>query len=156
MNRPAVKAGLIGGAAAVVVSLLGLIPVCGCLSLPAEWLIYLLAGGLAAYWMAPSREAGPAAGEGAIAGLIVGAISGLIGMILAPISLALSGGADQILRQLPPEALKAFQDAGVDPAMFFGTGGALGMGALCCGIDIVIALALGALGGVIYAAVRPE
>jgi len=156
MSRPAVKAGLVGGAAAVIISLFSLIPVCGCFSLPVEWLIYLLAGGLAAYWMAPRRETGPAASQGAIAGLIVGAISGLVGMVLAPISLALSGGADQILSQLPPEALKAFQDAGVDPSILFGTGGALGMGAVCCGLDIVIALALGALGGVIYAAVRPE
>ena len=156
MRRPAVKAGLIGGAAVAIVALLGLIPVCGCLGVPAQILIYLAAGGLAAHMMPPRRESGPAAGEGAIAGVITGLIGGLIGMILAPIGLALSGGANQILSQLPPEALSAFRDAGIDPSIFLGTGSALGVGAVCCGVGIVAAVLLGALGGLIYAAVRPE
>lgn len=156
MNRPAIKAGLIGGVAAVVVSLIGLIPICNCLSFPAQLLIYLVVGGLAAFWMTPRREPGNAAGQGAIAGVITGVIAGLVGMILAPVSLAISGGADQILSQLPPEALQALRDSGVDPSVFLGTGGALGIGALCCVGSIIIAALLGALGGLIYAAIKPE
>ena len=156
MNRPAVRAGLIGGGAAAVVALLGLIPVCGCFSLLLEWLVFIGAGVLAAAWMLPPRQAGQGGREGALAGLITGAIGGLVNMLLAPVSLALSGGTQQILNQLPPESLQAFKDAGVDPSVLFGTGSVLGIGAVCCGIGLVVALALGALGGFIYASAKPQ
>jgi hypothetical protein len=156
MNRPAVKAGLIGGVAGLVVNLIGLIPVISCCSLILELLLFVAVGALAANWMLPPRQTGAAAGEGAIAGLITGIITGLIAMVLAPISFAAQGGAQGVLQQLPPESLQAFRDAGMDPSTFLNTGSLLGVGAVCCGLTTVLAVALGALGGLIFAAMRPQ
>jgi hypothetical protein len=156
MNRPAVKAGLIGGAAAVVATLLGLIPVLGCLSLPLAWLIYLAAGILAAAWLLPPRQAGAGAGQGALAGVIAGLINGLAGMALAPLSLSLAGGPEQIIRQIPPESLQQLAQAGMDPRMLVSSGAMVAYSSICCGLGLIVAVALGALGGLIYAAAKPQ
>ena len=156
MNRPAVRAGLICGVAAVVATLLGLIPVLGCISLPLAWLIYLGAGVLAAAWMAPPRQSGAGAGQGALAGVIAGLINGLAGMALAPLSLALSGGPEQIINQIPAESLQQLAQAGIDPRMFISTSGIVAINGVCCGLGLIVAVALGALGGLIYAAAKPQ
>jgi hypothetical protein len=156
MNRPAVRAGLIGGAAAVVVALLGLIPVCGCFSWLLTLVVFLGSGLLAARWLPAPRQAGPAAAEGAIAGVIAGAANLVINMLLAPLGVALSGGPQSVLSQVPAEYLKALADAGIDPSSLVNTGSILGVAA-CCGIvGVVFAAGLGALGGVIYGGAKPQ
>ena len=72
MKSPALKAGLIGAAIVLVLNLIGIIPVIGCIGLPLELVAYGVIGALAALWMTPRREAGRAAGQGALAGLIAG------------------------------------------------------------------------------------
>ncbi len=157
MSRPFVKAGLLGGLLLVVFELLSLVPVLGCLSLPLMLIGYLVAGALAAYWLPPRREAGRAAGQGALAGLIAGAIGGLLQVVLTPLSIALIGGTEQVIAQLPPETLSQLQQAGIDPNALFGSGTFAGIALLCCfPTSLLIGAALGALGGLVCAAARPE
>ena len=51
-------------------------------------------------------------------------------------------------------------DAGIDPGMLVGAGaGVVGtafFGIICCGVSLAIGAALGALGGLIFAAVKSE
>lgn len=157
MNRPFLKAGLIGGAALVFISLIGLIPVVGCVSLPLTLIAYVAIGSLAAYWLPPRREAGPSAGQGALAGLIAGLISGLANAILTPLGFTMSGGTQDLMSQLPPETLLQLEQAGIDPNVLFGTGTLTGVTLLCClPAGLLLGAGLGALGGVILAAAKPE
>lgn len=157
MRSPGLKAGLIGGLVLAIVDLLGLIPVVGCITLPLELLLFLGIGALAGFWMAPPRSAGPAAGQGAIAGLIAGAIGGLVNVLLAPVSLAISGGSDAILRSLPPESLQALESAGIDPYALASPGAMAGLTAVCClPLALLLGAGLGALGAAILAGTKPE
>jgi hypothetical protein len=47
--KPGVKAGLVGGAALIVLNLVGLVPVLGCVALPLQLLFYIGIRVLAAY-----------------------------------------------------------------------------------------------------------
>ena len=157
MKSPALKAGLIGAAIVLVLNLIGIIPVIGCIGLPLELVAYGVIGALAALWMMPRREAGRAAGQGALAGLIAAAVSGVVRAILTPISMQLSGGTSAILSQVPPESLQALQQAGIDPNVIFGGGTMAGLVLVCClPLGLMLGAGLGALGGLIFAAAKPE
>jgi hypothetical protein len=159
MTNTALKAGAIGGAAAIVVALIGLIPCVGCIGPILGILVYLGAGALAAYWLPVPREMGSAAGAGAIAAVIAGLIGGIFGMIISALRFAISGGA-QAMSQLPPETMQQLGNLGIDPgtiaAMTTSIVGVLGVGAVCCLIGLVIAAILGAIGGVVFAAVKKD
>jgi len=155
------KAGLIGAAIVVVLKVLQLVPCVNCCAIPAEWVAYGCIGALAAYWIVPVRTMGAGAGQGALAGLIAAAIGGLVGIgvsvvgntLLAPLQVAM-------LRQLPPEVLQGMVEVGLDPGMLSGAGAGavetITNSSICCGIGLVIAAALGALGGLVFAAVKSE
>jgi hypothetical protein len=155
------KAGLIGAVIVVVLKVLEQVPCVNCCALPLEWVAYGCIGALAARWIAPVRTMGAGAGQGALAGLVAGAIGGVIGIgisvvgarVMAPFQVAM-------LRQLPPEVLQQLMQAGLDPRMLSGAGagalGTIGGGVVCCGVGLMIAAALGALGGLIFAAVKSE
>lgn len=141
----------------VVLSLLSMVPFLSCLIFPLQFLAYLGVGGLAAAYMLPRRETGPAAGQGALAGLIAGLASGLVGLILTPVSLAMQGGASTIINQLSPDMLRQLEQAGVDPSLIFNTGTITGVTGLCClPTGLIVSAILGALGGLIYASIKPE
>jgi hypothetical protein len=157
MKSPALKAGLIGAVIVLVLNLIGVIPVIGCIGLPLELLGYVVIGVLAALWMTPRRETGRAAGQGALAGLIAGAVSGIVRAILTPVTMQLSGGTAAILSQVPPDSLQALQQAGIDPNVVFGGGTMAGLVLVCClPLGLLLGAGLGALGGLIYAAAKPE
>lgn len=157
MNRPWLRAGLIGAALLVALNLLSLIPLLSCIATPLQLLAFAGVGALAASYLLPRRETGRAAGQGALAGLISGLVAGLASTVMAPISLAASGGTNAMLAALPPETLQQFEQAGLDPAMFVNTGTVAGATALCClPTGLIAGALLGALGGMIYAAVKPE
>jgi hypothetical protein len=155
------KAGLIGAVIVVVLKVLQQVPCVNCCALPLEWVAYGCIGALAARSIAPVRTMGAGAGQGALAGLVAAAIGGVIGIginvvgakVMAPFQVAM-------LRQLPPDVLQQLMQAGLDPRMLSGIGaGALdtiGTSAVCCGVGLVIAAALGALGGLVFAAVKSE
>ena len=149
------KAGLIAGVVLIVVSLIGLIPVLGCLSLPLTWLGYILAGVLAAIYMVPPRNAGTAAGQGALAGVVAQLIGGLVNLILGMVTASAVDTA-AVLQQFPQETLDQLRAAGIDPSVFVGPAGTGGVLLVCCGVGVIIAAVLGALSAAITAAVRPS
>ncbi len=147
-----VKAGLIGGAAVVGLQVLGMVPCVGCFTWILAYVVYGCIGALAAYWMPPLRLPGPAAGQGALAGAIAGAIGGAVGLIIA-IGLATVFSSLVALGD-------ALEGAGFDPSVLFGMGanviGGVTCGTGCALIGVGIAAGLGALGAVIFVALRPE
>jgi len=157
MKSPAIKAGLIGAVIVLVLNLIGIIPVVGCIGVPLELLAYIAIGVLAGFWVVPPRATGRAAGQGAIAGLIAGVASGIIRTILTPLSMRMSGGTSAMLSQLPPESLQQLQQAGLDPNVIFGGGTMAILVLVCClPVGLLLGAGLGALGGLIFAAAKPE
>lgn len=152
---PWLKAGLIGGAILVVLNLLGVIPCVGVISCIGGLVVYGGIGALAAYWMPPVRISGPAAGQGALAALVAALIGGIVNAIVLTIQMSLADTAT-ILSQIPPESLRQLQQAGIDPSMFTGPGAGALCGSMCCGSGLIIAAILGAIGGAVLAAIRPE
>jgi len=156
MSQASLKAGLVGAGVAAVLSLLSLVPCLGCITGILGLLWYIGVGVLAAYWLPPPRTAGNGAGAGAIAGLITAVVGGAVNMVVSAIRFSMVGGAEAITRQIPPEALSQLQDAGIDPSIFAGIGGVLGIGAACCLVGLVVAAVLGAIGGAVMAAAKAD
>jgi hypothetical protein len=152
---PWVKAGLVGGAAVVVLDLLGLIPCVGVVFCGLGILAYAGVGALAAYWMPPMRMAGPAAGQGALAAGLASIIGGIVNWIVVTIQFAVTDTAS-VLEAIPPESLQQLRDAGIDPTSLVGTGAGAAFGGICCGAGLLIAVLLGAIGGAIFAAVKAD
>jgi hypothetical protein len=145
------KAGLVGAGVAVVLTLIGLIPI-PCLSCFTGILTLILwvgVGVLAGYFgnqTNPMQTSGQAAQAGAVAGAIAALGGGLIQTIVSIIRVA-TGGAVQALSQISPEQLRQLRDAGVDPAILGGAGGIAAIVGCCCIIGPLLAAALGAGGG---------
>jgi len=153
--QASLKAGAIGAGAAVILALIGLIPCAGCFTWILGLLLYVGVGALAAYWLPPVRTAGGGAGAGALAGVIAAIIGGIVNMIIAVIRVAIAG-PHTMATQIPPDVMRQLMEAGIDPSIFMGLGGALIGGSICCGVGLVIAAVLGAVGGLIFAAAKPE
>ena len=157
MNRPWLRAGLIGAGILIVINLIGLIPLVGLCTPLLELAVLAGAGALAASFIPPRREGGPAAGQGALAGLIAGLVAGLVATVLAPVGFATSGGTAAILNSLPPETLQQLSQSGLNIGSIINGGTVAAFTALCCLPTTLIGGAiLGALGGLVYAAVKPE
>lgn len=156
MSKVGLKAGLVGAAVAAVLSLLSLVPCLGCITGILGLLWYVGVGVLAAYWLVPPRTASEGAGAGAIAGVITGLVAGVVNMIVGAIRFSVTGGAATVMRDLPPELLSQLRDAGINPAKFVSLEGVLGVSATCCLFGLVLAALLGAVGGVIMAAAKPD
>ena len=146
------KAGLIGAAVIVLLGIMGILPCVGCVTWILVFVTYGCAGALAAYWMPPGRQPGPAAGHGALAGAIAAAIGGGVWLIL------LVGAATVFV---PLGILgDALEGTGVDPAALWETMasviGSITCGTGCYALGVGIGAGLGALGGLIFAVVQPE
>jgi hypothetical protein len=102
---PWLKAGLVGAAVLVVLALLGFIPCVGACTCLIGVLAYAGIGALAAYWMPPVREAGVAAGQGALAAILASLIGGIANTVVILVQTA-TVGTDQILSQIPPDMLQ--------------------------------------------------
>ena len=152
---PWLKAGLIGGLILVALNILGLIPCVGALTCGLGILAYAGIGALAAYWLPPVRVAGQGAGQGALAAMLAAVIGGIVNTIVATIQMSMTDKA-AILSQIPPDALRQLQEAGVDPGMFVGPTAGVMFGSMCCVGGLIIAAILGAIGGAVLAAIKPE
>lgn len=153
---PWLKSGLIGALALIVINLVGIIPLAGCCTFPLTLIAFFVVGLLAAYWMEPPRVAGPAAGQGALAALIAGIVSGILALLIAIVQTSLTD-MSFYLQQIPPEIRAQMLDAtGIPPRLLFGVGGGAIFGSLCCSVEIILAAALGAFGGAIYAAIKAD
>lgn len=152
---PWLKAGLVGAAVLVVLNLLGLIPCVGLLACALGFVAYIGIGVLAAYWMPPIREAGPAAAQGAGAAALAALIGGIVNSIITTVQWVTADPAD-VLSALPAEQLQQLQDVGVDPAMFAGPGFGIGAASLCCLGGLIVAVILGAVGGAVFAGIKAD
>lgn len=156
------KAGLIGAIILVVLKVIEVIPCAVCCLLPVEWVVLGCIGALAAYWIPQgARSMGAGAGQGALAGLIAAAIAGVIGIGVNVVGTTLLQPLQEAAwRSMPPEVMQGMFESGLDPSMLTGAGTSvvdtIGGGAVCCGVGLVVAAALGALGGLIFAAVKGD
>jgi hypothetical protein len=146
------KAGLIGAAAVVGLQILSIIPCVGCVTWLLIYVAYGCIGALAVYWMPAPRQPGPAAGQGALAGAIAGAIGGGVALII---------GLGLTVLFAPMEFLGYYMGGtGVDPSMVWetiaGVVGTVTCGTGCYALMVGLAAGLGALGGVIFAAIQSE
>ena len=156
------KAGLIGGVIAVVLALIGLIPCVGGLIACFGTLLLWIGVGAWAVSLGGKeiQTAGEGAGAGAVAGAVTAAIGGVVNIVIGLARAAIFGAtaAASTLSQIPPEAWRALRDLGIDPSLFVrwtaGFGGALVGGTFCCLTGIVIAVILGALGGLLWKTVK--
>ena len=159
------KAGVIGAVIVVVLKVLQVVPCVNCCAIPAEWVAYGCIGALAAYWISPMRTMGTGAWQGALAALIAAAIGGVIGIgvsvvgntVLAPM---LAPMQESMLRQMPPEFFSQLVPMGITPELITRTGQSttetITGGAMCCTVGLVIAAVLGAIGGLVFAVVKPK
>lgn len=152
-GKAGLKAGLIGAAALIVISLINqflLLPIssamtwvgCGLSSVG-----YLVVGVLAGYFLAPPRAAGKGAGAGAIAGLIGGGISSIVGVILLVVQTSSGAG----IPGASPEQMQQIVEMGIDQTVLVAISGGCG---LLAGLGI--GAGVGAVGGAIFAAVKPD
>jgi len=158
-GKAGLKAGLIGAAVVLALTLLSLIPTvgscCSCLSI----LAYAGIGVLAGFYLTPPRQAGKGAGAGAIAGLISGVIGGLASGIITAVQVA-TMSPREIMSQIPAWQWQQLKEYGVDPRMYesmlreYGSAfGYIGAG-LCCLGSLAVGAALGAIGGAVFAAAK--
>ncbi|MFC2029893.1 hypothetical protein ACFLWA_04090 [Chloroflexota bacterium] len=152
---PWLKAGLVGAAVLVVLNLLGLIPCVGLACCILGVFAYAGIGVLAAYWMPPVREASTAAFQGAGAALVAALIGGIVNIVVMTVQMA-AVGSGQFLSQIPPEMLDQMYAAGFDPGFFAGPAGGAISGSICCAGGLFLAAIMGAIGGAIYAGIKPE
>ncbi len=106
-------------------------------------LIYVGIGVLAGFFLAPPRTPGKGAGAGAIAGLISGGISGVVGSVIMSIRWARGMG----IPGLDPQQMQQLTESGMDPRLFAIPGAICGM---------AIGAGLAAIGGAIFAAIKPD
>jgi len=105
--------------------------------------------------MPAPRNAGTAAGQGALAGTLAGLIGGIVYALLATVQVALTDTAT-ILSAVPPESLEQMRQAGIDPSVLAGPGLGAFTGSFCCLGGLFFAAILGAIGGAIFAALKPD
>ncbi len=158
LRSPGIRAGLIGGTLAALLSLLSLIPFFGCLTMPVSLLVYFGSGVLAAVLHLRRRPRAGTQGvaqAGFLAGLLTGLIDAIIGLVTVPLALAMTGGSQVIVHQLPVEVTTLVDALGLTPQTVFGTAGLLLLAAIVAVATIVLATLLGTLGGLLMAASRP-
>ena len=175
------KAGLIGSLILIVLSLISLIPIffIACFTYPLLFLACLAIGALAASYIPtgrqpvqtslteglaepfpeaaiiPGRSPSRAAGQGALAVALAALVSGLVNTVITTVRWTAVNPQD-FISQLPPIYQQQLVDAGISPAMMFSTPMVALYGSLCCSGGILIGAALGAIGGLIYAALKPD
>lgn len=156
MARSGLKAGLVGAAVAVLLSLLGAVPMLYCIAGALGLLWYVGVGALAAHWLEPPATAEAGAGAGAIAGAITGVASGIASMVTGPFRLY--GGIRPSFRvlRLTPGDLRQMQGGGFADLILGNLGGVVSLSAFCFAVGLVLAAVLGAAGGAMGAAARGD
>lgn len=156
-SKAGLKAGLIGAAVILVLTLISLVPIpfLNCICCGLTWLVYIVIGALAGYFLVPPRTAGAGAGAGALAGVISSSIGGIVNSIIVAVG---AGSYDPDV-MLTPEIISQLRELGVDPATVTdvaGAGGVVVTSVLCCLGVLFIGAMLGALGGALFGALQTE
>jgi hypothetical protein len=147
------KVGAIGGAVSAAVALLSMLSglhfCLTCIILMLYVLTFLGSGVLAAYWLSPTRSVATGARAGAIAGTVAGFSGGFVNTVIAVVRSALG---EKFLTEAQANRLANMGfDSGVLDFIFSPVGSGFA-GTVCCAGGLVIAAALGAIGGFILAA----
>ena len=160
------KAGLIGGAILFFLDILGQIPILCCCVPLLMMIVYLVVGVLAAVYMPLPREAGAAAGQGALAAVVASFIGGVINFVFSlvrAIFWSTTSQVGQIWTDLPPEARYMLRDMGLEPEFItemtssWGTIGSTALcSSICCLGGVFVAAMLGAIGAAVYAAMKSD
>jgi hypothetical protein len=155
MRRATLQAGLLGAGMAVVLDLITLLPYVGlCIALPLYPLIFFITGLVVVRVADMTPPVGGAAVAGATAGFIAGGIGGLVAMFLIPVQVALAGGAEEIVRLLPPETVEGLVRAGLDPVAVVDFVTKAGFGVFFWMAQLVTAVVLASIAAALYAAYR--
>jgi hypothetical protein len=91
--------------------------------------------------------------------LITALAGGIANLIISAVRFTVGGGQAAMMRQLeqlPPEVIDQLRDLGVRPGAFASPGWAIGGSAVCCGLGLLVAAALGAAGGAIAVSLKRE
>ena len=160
------KAGLIGGAILFFVDIIGQIPIICCCTPLVMLAVYIGVGVMAASYMPSPRESGKAAGQGALAAVVasfIGGVINLIIMVIRSIFWSTTTQIGQLWTDLPPDMRYLLREYGIEPEFVHemtqyasGIGGTTVCGSICCLGGILVAAILGAIGGLIYAAMKSE
>jgi hypothetical protein len=160
------KAGLIGGAILFFVDIISQIPIICCCMPLVMLAVYIGVGVLAASYMPPPRDSGKAAGQGALAAVVASFIGGMINliiMVIRSIFWSTTTQIGQVWTDLPPDIRYLLREYGIEPEFIHeisnyasGIGGTALCGSVCCLGGILIAAILGAIGGMIYAAMKSD
>jgi hypothetical protein len=146
-GKAGLKAGLIGLAVMLVLTVINrLLPISGVwvyVSCGVSSLMYVGIGVLAGFFLAGPRTAGKGAGAGAIAGLISAVVGGIVGGVILVLQMK-SGGP---VSGLDPQQMQQLAELGIDPVVFTIPG-------IACSTGLGIGLA--AIGGAIFAAIKPD
>jgi hypothetical protein len=151
-GKAGLKAGLIGMVILVVMTLLNqfvllkIAQVFTWISCGINLLIYVGLGVLAGFFLVPPRTPGQGAGAGAIAGLVSGLVSSAVGTAL--LFAQMSSG--QGIPGVDPQQMQQLTESGLDPSILAVSGS---IGAVC---GLAIGVGLAAIGGAIFAAVKPD
>jgi hypothetical protein len=155
MRRAILQAGIFGALLAVVLGVITLLPYVGlCLAMPLYPLAFFLTGLVAVRIADVQPGVGEAAAGGAVAGAIAGIVGGLAAMFLAPLRLAISGGAEQAVLILSPAQAESLTARGLDPVAVMDFVAGVGAGMACCGLQISSGILLAGAGAALYAAYR--
>jgi hypothetical protein len=155
MRRAIIQAGLFGAAIAVLLDLIAMLPYVGwCISVPLFPVAFFLTGLALVRVLDFNPSVSDAAAGGAVAGVTAGAIGGLAAMFLAPVRLALSGGADEVVQLLPPDMVNSLIAQGLDPVAVVDFLGKAGLGISCCAAQLITGALLAGSAAALYAAYR--
>jgi len=155
MRRANLQAGLFGGALAVLLGLIALLPYVGlCISLPLYPATFFLTGLVTVRVSDVAPGVSQAAAGGAVAGFVAAVIGGLAAMFLAPLRLNLAGGPEQLVSALSPNTVDTLVAAGLEPAAVVDLMAGVGAGILCCTAQLTTGVLLAATGAGLYAAYR--
>jgi hypothetical protein len=152
---PWLKAGLVGGAVLVGIAIVGSVLCGGLLTCILAPVFYIGIGVLAAYWMPPIREPGPAAAQGAGAAALAALIGGIVESIITSIRWAATDPAE-ILSMLPATQLQQMQESGFDTTLFAAPEIGIATASFCCLGGLILAAILGGVGGAVFAGIKAD
>ena len=156
VGKAGLKAGLIGLAVMVVISLINQLllveifaaqPILSFASCGVSMVLYVGIGALAGIFLTPPRTAG----DGAKAGLIAGLISALVSVALGVLILVIRTNSGAPLPGITPEQLQMMEEQGMDLGLITLISGSVGA---VCGAGLGAGAAAG--GGALLAAIKPD
>jgi hypothetical protein len=154
------KSGLVGGTITSLIALILMLPVpaLSCCGYPLMCLFFVGTGVLTAQALPPHWGPRIVGGLAATAGLVASLLSGLALVISSVLQTVffpdqITDLASRTLESLPPDIAGRLGEPGVLDAVVTPGRAALS-GGLCCGMNVIVGVALAVLGGLVWSAMR--